>query len=634
MADEEAEVIVPATPVGADGFFRNNEGAKPFEESTWDQMLAAIGVAPDGPLTAALLNTLITGGATYVSLANISVIDTDVRIPYGVAWDPPSEGSPLTFSGGSVLTIDGPCARPPGWKIFDSVVAGDVRGHFAGQDINVGWWSGFDPDALANVQPHIEAACTARNPGNGSDTLAEWNAKLDLITFALGGSIAGGRVVIPAGLWDVTAEINMGGKYIQLEGMTYGAGLRFTGVASGAGFRLTGAATNTVFRQLALFIEDDCHASFDLFDIDSGVLEGSVWEHLITRGCKRYLFNLGGTSTNHFTIRRCHFLGPHEDASTAVFGRSFNRFTWEYNSLVKSGGGDGYWDRGVDLSGYDRVTVRDSHFEAVRKGCVVLSDERDTSVNFNGCVVLSNLVHNYGNTFWDTAWSVGEATQVDLGEFRNHNSQEYRCILAHTPSAVGATGEPGVGATWATYWEVDDGGAVLWVRKDPAAATPAYAVSAEGLFCVEGNILIKDDGFTAGEKRSGGNTDLDGNGELKQTLTSSVRVARYVRTKLHYELHTTKANTDATSPAEITGDVTDQTQALVAGLYEVTQSGGFGGGTLTIEDEDDNAHAGLDGVTVATTRTIWHTGGNVLITLAGSTTPTLTVTFTRQQGIA
>ena len=126
--------------------------------------------APSRPTTAAELNTAISGGSKYVTLKYITTIDVDVRIPYDVAWEPPNNGSPLTFSVGASLRIDGPPASAISWKIFDSTTLAQVGGHFGGCDINVGWWSGFDPSAVADFGPHLEVAARARNIESGSMT--------------------------------------------------------------------------------------------------------------------------------------------------------------------------------------------------------------------------------------------------------------------------------------------------------------------------------------------------------------------------------------------------------------------------------------------------------------------------------
>lgn len=51
--------------------------------------------------------------------------------------------------------------------------------------------------------------------------------------------------------------------------------------------------------------------------------------------------------------------------------------------------------------------------------------------------------------FLSDAWAV--ATDYDYNDAMTHNGVSYRCILPHTSAA---TDEPGVGASWATYWVV------------------------------------------------------------------------------------------------------------------------------------------------------------------------------------
>jgi hypothetical protein len=594
--------------------------------------------APSRPTTAAELNTAISGGSKYVTLKYITTIDVDVRIPYDVAWEPPNNGSPLTFSVGAELRIDGPPASAISWKIFDSTTLAQVGGHFGGYDINVGWWSGFDPSAVADFGPHLEVAARARNIESGSATLLEWNDIITDFTLNLGSDATGGKVIIPAGVWTITSTVTLSGKYVQIEGITQGTGLRFNNVASGPGISIINAAANLHFKKLQIFIESNCHINFDLFKINSGFMEGVIFEYLIIRGCKRYLWNLdeSSSSTNHFTIRLCHILGPHEDASTCVYGRSLNnRFVWDRITLAKSGGGDGYWDIGLDLSGYDRVSVENSHFEAIRTACVRVSDKRNTSTRYNGTVTMRNITHNYNGAFWDlsgggsNAWLLSEATSVAVDVFRTHNTFAYRCILAHTPNTVGATGEPGVGGTWTTYWDLDDGGAILYCHKDgAAAAAPSYGIVAEGLTTVEGFLLIKDDAFL-GTVREGGNTDLDSNGECRQLKNSPRRVSSYVRTLDSYSLQTTNPTSDVATSGVHSSNVTDDIVALDPGFYEVVPSGSFGGGTLTIETADQIVQPGFSAITSTNTRTIFHPGSYALVTLAGSTSPSLTVTFTR-----
>ena len=333
----------------------------------------------------------IAEGATNVSLPE--VIQGELRIPYGVTWHAIST---VKLQDGAKLYIDGPPGSVMNYQIFDAL-PGQIRGSFGGVDVNVGWWSGFNPIKVDDVSQHIEAAAQALRPG--ADALGEWNRKLSVNYIT--GDVTGGTVRLPAGLWPVRKPIDLGNRYVSLVGCGEGSALHFIGLDD-VGINISGTAKNSSISHMAWIVDPSCGPEFVTCRLDSGFLEGTHFSHLFVRGTRRATFETRGMSSNHFRVSDCHIIDPQNPDSTAFLGRALSdRFSW-HNNTVAQIGKRGYWKRSLDLSGYDRVSVRDCHFECAQEACVHINDERGSGRK-RSSVLVESCFHNFGNGYWENA---------------------------------------------------------------------------------------------------------------------------------------------------------------------------------------------------------------------------------------
>ena len=286
----------------------------------------------------------ISEGAMNVTLPD--VIQGTLRIPYGVTWQVTSR---VKLQDGSRLYIDGPPGAVMNRQIFDAI-PGQIRGAFGGVEVNVGWWSGFDPGEVDDVSQHIESAAQALRPDG--TTLKEWNRKLSVNYIT--GDITGGTVRLPAGLWPVRKTIDLGNRYVSLVGFGEGSALHFIGLDD-VGINISGTAKNSSISHMAWIVDPSCGPEFVACRLDSGFL--------------------------------------------AFLGRALSdRFSWHNNTIAQIGK-RGYWKRSLDLSGYDRVSVRDCHFECAQEACVHINDERGSGLK-RSSVLVESCFHNYGNGYW------------------------------------------------------------------------------------------------------------------------------------------------------------------------------------------------------------------------------------------
>jgi hypothetical protein len=332
----------------------------------------------------------ISEGATNVSLPE--VIQGDLRIPYGVTWQVTSK---VRLQDGAKLYIDGPPGAVMNRQIFDAL-PGQIRGSFGGVEVNVGWWSGFDPDEVDDMSQHIEAAAQALRPGG--DALGEWNRKLSVKYIT--GDFTGGTVRLPAGLWPVRKPIDLGNRYVSLVGCGEGSALHFMGLDD-VGINIKGEAKNSSISHMAWIVDPSCGPEFVTCRLDSGFLEGTHFSHLFIRGTRRATFETRGMSSNHFRVSDCHIIDPQNPDSTAFLGRALSdRFSWHNNTIAQIGR-RGYWKRMLDLSGYDRVSIRDCHFECAQEACVHINDERGRPSPKRPSILVESCFHNFGNGYWE-----------------------------------------------------------------------------------------------------------------------------------------------------------------------------------------------------------------------------------------
>lgn len=97
---------------------------------------------------------------------------------------------------------------------------------------------------------------------------------------------------------------------------------------------------------------------------------------------------------------------------------------------------------------------------------------------------------------WSDDFIVAAPT-VALGAYRTNAADPtlYQCILAHAPYSIGSTSEPGVGATWETYWE--DTGITLpgtlttWFLSDPYAPDTVVTVAGRRYKCTTSHTPVE-----------------------------------------------------------------------------------------------------------------------------------------------
>lgn len=99
---------------------------------------------------------------------------------------------------------------------------------------------------------------------------------------------------------------------------------------------------------------------------------------------------------------------------------------------------------------------------------------------YNGA---GQLVHTTATT---SAWTT--STAYALGAFVYVGTTVYRCILGHTS---GSTSQPGVGASWTTYWVADDTFEVVMPYSESQIWDVGYAQSADVLFMAHPDVLLK-----------------------------------------------------------------------------------------------------------------------------------------------
>lgn len=93
------------------------------------------------------------------------------------------------------------------------------------------------------------------------------------------------------------------------------------------------------------------------------------------------------------------------------------------------------------------------------------------------------LVHTTAST---SAWVT--STAYALGAFVYVGTTVYRCILGHTS---GSTSQPGVGASWTTYWVADDTFEVVMPYTEAQIWDVGYAQSADVLFMAHQDVPLK-----------------------------------------------------------------------------------------------------------------------------------------------
>lgn len=321
------------------------------------------------------------------------VIKGVVRVPAGISWRAPATG-PITLASGAKLYLDGPPAAHYRRQIFVAAPK-QIRGSFGGEDVQAGWWGGWDPVKIHDFAPILEAACNARRPGGAA--LVEWNLRLTLPYIT--GDITGGAVIIPAGLWDVRRTIDLGGSYSSVRGCGESTALHFLGCHE-AGIRLRGVAKNSSISHLSMIVDPSCDDAMSTVLIESGYLEGTHFSHLFIRGSKRAAFETRGLSSNHFRISDCHIIDPLLPDSVGLLGRALSdRFTF-HNNTVSNINGRGAWKHHIDVSGYDRVSIRDSHFERATESAISINDDRGRGSK-RASVLIESCFHNNGNGYWN-----------------------------------------------------------------------------------------------------------------------------------------------------------------------------------------------------------------------------------------
>tara|TARA_B110000196_G_scaffold281140_1_gene261708 strand:+ start:58 stop:1299 length:1242 start_codon:yes stop_codon:yes gene_type:complete len=320
-----------------------------------------------------------------------SKITGTIRVPYGVRWK--TEGI-TTLTPQAKLYLDGPQDGKSHHKIFEAL-AGQIQGHFGGDEVQVGWWSGYDPEKVDDITPHIEAAAKARRPS--SSTLKEWNKNLDVKYIT--GDITGGSVRLPAGLWSVRSTINLGSRYVSLKGAGETTALHFLGLGATAGILIKGAAKNSSISHMAMIVDPSCDPEFVTIRLQSGFLEGTHFHHLFMRGTRKAAFETIGMSSNHFRVSDCHIIDPQNEDSIGFLARALSdRFSW-HNNTVAQIQKRGKWKRHIDISGYDKISIRDSHFECAQDSAISINDERGGGKK-RPSVLIESCFHNFGNGYW------------------------------------------------------------------------------------------------------------------------------------------------------------------------------------------------------------------------------------------
>ena len=334
------------------------------------------------------LNSALARGDEMVTLP--PTIEGSVRIPYGIRWQTIGV---TTLAPNARLYLDGPPEEAYRRKIFKAK-AGQIRGHFGGEEVQVGWWSGFDPAKVEDIGPHIEAAAHARRAGG--EAMADWNRKLNVKYIT--GDITGGVIRVPAGLWPVRSTIRLGGRYVALTGGGENTALHFLGLTD-VGILLKGPAKNSSISHMALIVDPSCAEDFTTLRLQSGYLEGTHFHHLFMRGTRRAAIETTGMSSNHFRVSDCHIIDPQNPDSIGFLARALSdRFCWHNNTIAQIGK-RGRWSRGIDLSGYCRVSIRDSHFECAQDSAIHVNDERGRGRK-RSSVLIESCFHNYGNGYW------------------------------------------------------------------------------------------------------------------------------------------------------------------------------------------------------------------------------------------
>ena len=614
MADEDAALIPPTAPVGTDSFFRDNAGAVPFKKSTWDQILTATGVvAPVRPINTTELQAAIAAGDTWISLAYLSVITANVVLPPEMMWDPPKEGSPIDLQAASGrLELYGPCSQDPHYQLFTNFASDSVVGHFGGREINCAWWLGSDWAAVADAAAGITAAC---NAGRGDSEATLMNAGVGSFDMTVR-SYRGGDVRLPPGRWVVGSTITLGLDYVVLKGSGQNSVIHFKGVDIGPGFDIPSGFAGGGVRRMQILIDDDCHATFDLFDVEDNYLERCLFEDLIIRGCKRHIAYHHGSGTNHCEYNRIECVGPHEVNSTAFFLDSSANNVTIRNFTVANIAYDGTWDQAFHIEGGRRVRIGPGHIESCRIAAVLVTHG---SAN----VTVDSVDFNHWNNYkWVNKGAWVNSTDYAVDEKVTHGATWYFALVVSGPGET-AFYEPGVTSGWATYWEDGDkhspdiDGAPL-VRVDPDSGNGA-AVQIINSFNFNSTISLKDDRHLSGV-RLGGNANLDDEGELHNPDSGSRKIMSASMGGDGFWLNLSGPPPDkATSKNNYTVNIADDV-TLAAGWWSVTVSAtDYDTATVVLSDEEDEVIPGFSGVSSGTvTRTFYHGGGDVLVTLTGA----------------
>jgi hypothetical protein len=118
-----------------------------------------------------------------------------------------------------------------------------------------------------------------------------------------------------------------------------------------------------------------------------------------------------------------------------------------------------------DLTAFIGVAVLDGGNEYVKTWTTAIDVEADKRASRMAWPASGGSDRNPNNyeattvwalaTAYDVRWPVGETVAHDPTDVVTHGGAVWFCLLPHTSSA---TSEPGVGATWATYWERTDPG--------------------------------------------------------------------------------------------------------------------------------------------------------------------------------
>ena len=104
-------------------------------------------------------------------------------------------------------------------------------------------------------------------------------------------------------------------------------------------------------------------------------------------------------TSNHFRVSDCHIIDPQNPDSIGFLARALSdRFTWHNNTVARIGK-RGFWKRMIDISGYCRVSIRDSHFECAQDSAISINDERGQGRK-RPSVLIESCFHNNGNGYW------------------------------------------------------------------------------------------------------------------------------------------------------------------------------------------------------------------------------------------